>query len=294
MATMTKKRKKLETDRADWLISVLTAVEAGDYKPMVKSYFNTGCLIYGIGEADSFRIGRSDAVQNQPPSSDNGLVLAADRGLIQLMECENVGPTHRQRLRVWWGHVAGGIPETLRRVTSVYLDPSNGRVADRRTDYRWIPPGAKGGNTWFPFPPNEAGHVNGYSRDDMGDLVPHYRTDAGGGGGQDWMCAAVPHFIRCFEVAQRQFWTVSLAAFRCETRMVVFTSAEGVKGFFDMREKGESGRRAALQHWVRQHARNVGGGDVVDVKRHLRGQTEFEWFGLTGRVHVPADQLTVT
>lgn len=80
----------------------------------------------------------------------------------------------------------------------------------------------------------------------------------------------------------------------CETRLTIFTSSSGVKGFFDLRQKGSANRRSALQHWVRQHTRKVSGDDVTEVKRHLRGQTEFEWFGLTGRVHVPEEQRVLS
>jgi hypothetical protein len=288
MATMTKQRKKAEQSRADEVITVLTAIEAGDHKPNVLNYFMSGCL--AKFETEQLREAKNwPELRSVPPSKENGVVFSTSRGLTHLLECEPVDAERRRRLAGVWGKVVTQVPEKLCCVTSVYINPITGVVGERRRDYRWLPPGASrsSGDNWFPFPLNEAGHVVGYARDKFGCRVPIYDTAAGSGSEHDHSCSMAPTYTRLFEVLQERYWTVSLAAFGCQTRLTLFTSSDGVKGFFDLREKGANGRRNALQHWVRQHTRKIGGGDVADVKRHLRGLTEFDWFGLRGSVRVP-------
>lgn len=295
MATQSKRRKKAETDRANSLAAVLTSIEAGDHRPAVKNFYTSGCMA-GIGEVMARRIAHSPEVHSVSPSHENGVVFDAPRGMVHVVECQPVDAMWRQRLALQWGKVASAIPARLCCVASVYINSVSGAVGGMKRDYRWLPPGThkdRGWN-WFPFPLNEAGHVVGYRRDRFGTLVPVYDTAAGGGSVHDHSCSMAPALIRLFEVAQTKFWTVSLAAFGCETRLTIFTSSSGVKGFFDLRQKGSANRRSALQHWVRQHTRKVSGDDVTEVKRHLRGQTEFEWFGLTGRVHVPEEQRVLS
>jgi hypothetical protein len=77
----------------------------------------------------------------------------------------------------------------------------------------------------------------------------------------------------------------------------VGVTAAGVKGLFTLREKDPTmSRRAALRHWVNEYVRrksiNDPATDTIDVRGHLKGRTEFEWFGMKCFVHPPVG-LTV-
>lgn len=65
---------------------------------------------------------------------------------------------------------------------------------------------------------------------------------------------------------------------------------------FQLREKHSTWtRRKALKHWVSQHWRKIKEEDSWDVmtyvRDHLRGQREFEWFGLDGKIIIPPAEL---
>lgn len=63
-------------------------------------------------------------------------------------------------------------------------------------------------------------------------------------------------------------------------RIIIPTTPKGVLELFNDRNKpADKDRRAALRHWVSQHRRRKQGGDFGDVRRHLRGETAFQWRG---------------
>lgn len=62
-----------------------------------------------------------------------------------------------------------------------------------------------------------------------------------------------------------------------------------VKELFAMRDIPDGyKRRAALRHWVSKHMRRKPStpDEKVEVKRHLRGKTDFSWYGMSGTIYV--------
>jgi hypothetical protein len=62
------------------------------------------------------------------------------------------------------------------------------------------------------------------------------------------------------------------------TSVCLSTDGEGIKALASLRDdpRTASGKRAPLLHWVRAHLRRTPGhNDVVEVRRHLRGITQF-------------------
>lgn len=66
------------------------------------------------------------------------------------------------------------------------------------------------------------------------------------------------------------------------TPLTLGVAEEHVKSLFYARSLPvtESGRKRPILHWVRAHARRMREGTDIDVRRHLRGITEFEMDGL--------------
>lgn len=65
---------------------------------------------------------------------------------------------------------------------------------------------------------------------------------------------------------------------------------------FKLRDKHPTwDRRKALKHWVSRHWRTIKAEDnwevLTYVRDHLRGQREFEWFGLDGKILIPQAEL---
>ena len=64
-----------------------------------------------------------------------------------------------------------------------------------------------------------------------------------------------------------------------------WTDPEGAASTFAMRDVPEGRkRRAAIRHWVKSHWRQNRGGGLSEVRKHLRGATEFTWNGLNVRI----------
>jgi hypothetical protein len=62
------------------------------------------------------------------------------------------------------------------------------------------------------------------------------------------------------------------------TSVWLSTDGDGIKALASLRDdpRTASGRRAPLLHWVREHLRRTPGhNDVTEVRRHLRGITQF-------------------
>lgn len=89
--------------------------------------------------------------------------------------------------------------------------------------------------------------------------------------------------------SQRYLWYVKLTYFNSAS-VLLATDPTGVKGFFKLRDKPEGrDRRTALLHWVREHWRKSRKikDDEIAVRAHLRGDDEFNWFGMKGQVLIP-------
>lgn len=65
-----------------------------------------------------------------------------------------------------------------------------------------------------------------------------------------------------------------------------------IKSLFYARQapRAESGRRRPILHWVRQHQRRIADGVDVDVRKHMRGVTEFEMDGFPFRITSPVKE----
>jgi len=84
---------------------------------------------------------------------------------------------------------------------------------------------------------------------------------------------------------RRYNWRVVMG-FRGHPKLSVETNPAGVRHLYADRDAGTSGRRSALRHWVQQHwrSRDSDAGDLIWVREHLRGSTEFTWRGLECKV----------
>lgn len=95
--------------------------------------------------------------------------------------------------------------------------------------------------------------------------------------------------------APNHVWQIVLRADKSCPGVSLMTSADGVLGMFAARDKtAGKNRRDALRHWVRAHNRKIASSPAseVAVKKHLRGATEFSWFGLHGTV-IPRKDVTL-
>lgn len=78
--------------------------------------------------------------------------------------------------------------------------------------------------------------------------------------------------------------------------ITVPVNASSIKELFKFREipQGKE-RRTALFHWVSKHYRRKSGNatydELVEIHKYLRGQTEFDWNGLTCKIIPSADDL---
>lgn len=88
------------------------------------------------------------------------------------------------------------------------------------------------------------------------------------------------------EWSRRTCWTIELGMADAPA-VVVNTDPTGVRELLRMRDVPENRtRREALKHWVSAHARkNRKDADAEHhVRRHLRGSTECDWFGLRCKI----------
>lgn len=80
----------------------------------------------------------------------------------------------------------------------------------------------------------------------------------------------------------RYCWRVDVS-YDAAPSVGVLTSCAGARELFKFRDKSPAlNRRAALRHWVREHARLKSEGVETQVREHLRGATQFTWNGLKG------------
>ena len=78
-------------------------------------------------------------------------------------------------------------------------------------------------------------------------------------------------------LAMRYEWS-AVFSYPTGIRLRYGCSAEGALGLFKDRNAPEEGRRKALLHWVRQHWRKTSDPEISrEVRKHLRGVTQFEW-----------------
>lgn len=83
-------------------------------------------------------------------------------------------------------------------------------------------------------------------------------------------------------LTERYSWHVAFGVAEDGPRLLLPTNPGGCLSLFRDREKSETGRRAALRHWVSNHYRDIetSQADLVYVRDHLRGATNFDWRGL--------------
>jgi hypothetical protein len=87
-------------------------------------------------------------------------------------------------------------------------------------------------------------------------------------------------------LTERYSWHVSLGL-PAGPRLLLPTNPGGCLALFKDREKGVAEqRRRALRHWVRNHFRNTDAENLAYVRDHLRGATDFNWYGLGCRLMV--------
>lgn len=103
--------------------------------------------------------------------------------------------------------------------------------------------------------------------------------------------ATLEHWIEAalFEQWHRRYrWQIEVAFSKHRTGVALDTDAEGARAFLSLRDKGPTGRRDPLVHWVRQHyRRRRRASDEVSlslVREHLRGKVMCAFGGLTCRV----------
>lgn len=99
-----------------------------------------------------------------------------------------------------------------------------------------------------------------------------------------------PGIVSAFTGLREAVWSVRVSAVNGRSELLLFTDEAGATGFFNLRSAPTtaSGRKAALQHWVREHARK-GQAHPTPVRGHLRGAEEFDWMGLRCRVDPPTE-----
>lgn len=90
-----------------------------------------------------------------------------------------------------------------------------------------------------------------------------------------------------WSIVRRIFWRVYLKISEAPIGITFCTDATGVKELFKLRTKpvGRK-RRLPLLHWVQGHFRRLRYDPEVEVwvRQHFRGNMEFSWFGIEGRV----------
>jgi len=166
--------------------------------------------------------------------------------------------------------------QATQMVTHQYDVRSDGSVARKRREY------TKKGNIWMP---------TATELDYMGDR--RRRMSAGKWNEYDVAkfpleVTVTPYIAVCARMVQREEWTVDFSVDDVTTCWP--TDAEGVRSLFKTRKKDEGRtRRQALRHWVSEHWRKKRNSDeaTIAVRGHLRGVTDFEWFGMRCRVSPP-------
>lgn len=82
------------------------------------------------------------------------------------------------------------------------------------------------------------------------------------------------------------FWKVSLSS---DKTITVYADKGSIRDLCDLRDNplSATGRRRPILHWVASHTRSKSTGADIDVRKHLRGITEFEMDGISVRVDAP-------
>lgn len=95
------------------------------------------------------------------------------------------------------------------------------------------------------------------------------------------------------EIDAANLWQVETAervlGGKTRTPLRLGVDEEKVKSLFYAREAPltETGRRRPILHWVRAHERRLRTGIPIDVRKHMRGVTEFEMDGFDFRITSP-------
>lgn len=294
MTTKVRKKRpaKVERDEADRLFTMLLLLEASDYRPGAPTYYLSDNVFAGGKPADVDYAKR--------PNAAGGMILKAAETYpaqaVEVIECLPVGAEARRKLATLWGTVSGPVPAELCRTSTAVVHGDTGRVMARRSDYRFNPMAGRGGGgtAWFPFPlPAGIGseeRTRTTAGGNTGTVKTYYDQKSGGEGGPDYSCSLAVNFLTACDRLSSLLWSVSFTCIRSGVAVRLFTSVEGVAGFYSLRDASESGRRAALLHWVRSHTRKIAPAVEADVRGHYRGKDSFRWFGFEAAVHSPAKE----
>lgn len=294
------KPKSDEVEDADMAFDTLCAIEAGDITPRVSQYFMSGQVApmgagVGMKSDEVFRLERPTVPSGvlyasaTPGCFDVGEVVPIDTTKAHI---HTLLPMNRAaKLARLFRPFVDRLPPELCEVVVTTINTDSGRVVRSQRGFRSRPEHrGGGGDRWIPFPIPDTIGARTFKRFSAGRWQEYEVVDRTEQGHHGLAIAHGPSLAALIERCADLFWSVSVTSHGCSAAVRFMTGAEGVKGFFTMREANERGRRDALRHWVRQHTRRLDWDRTTDVRRHLRGKTEFDWFGLRGTVHVPVFQ----
>lgn len=81
------------------------------------------------------------------------------------------------------------------------------------------------------------------------------------------------------EFTNRYYWRASIGL-SPEFMISFHITNDEIKELFNDREKAQGKQRKdALRNWISRHKRKIAENNYTDVRRHLRGQTDFFWNG---------------
>lgn len=119
-----------------------------------------------------------------------------------------------------------------------------------------------------------------------GKLSMHRDDDA------DWINTACS-VLHGWQFSLNYFWRIVISS-KSGLSISIATDPQGAIELLRLRDvpPGKT-RRDAILHWVRAHSRKKRDGGVADIRRHMRGRTEFDWGDLTFSINPSADDLRI-
>lgn len=264
----TKRQIAAEEQESDRIEDAIVTLGASDFKPLARIY---GLSPATLDEAKSL-FTKSNKTEFYPTTYCGSLLHPRQdqpRGVIA-SECKLVSAESRKRLAAF-GLIPKRYHGALLNVRYSHIF-SNGKCRTHTVTVGNIPfEGMKyrhGGlyAEWFPI--CKPGWI--YSESDA--------------------CAAADVNLLDIQVSV-DFWSVSFALGSAPAVRVP-TTKSGVAGMYALRDKPEGlTRRQALRHWVKEHHRKIDDEKSTEVRGHLRGVEDFDWFDLRCRVYPPAQYI---
>lgn len=217
-----------------------------------------------------------------PADWNSTIFFSGRKGKYQVVRTEAIG--FQERLRMKSMGLIRGVLDKVARTVSVEV------MADGRTEARerlFHLDQKQGNNPFVPF--SRMGSPTGKQKWCFSPSGRYevYNIESGGDESLEPAC--------CLSVAWGlpRIWSIRIGP-QNAVPLVFMTDPSGVKGFFHLRDKPEGRtRREALQHWVKAHTRTLRSDPdtEIEVRRHLRGATEFRWFDLTCKVIAPEEPV---